>query len=659
VYRVVYHGRRASGKDSSADLAASMPRMSALSSRPLLVFGLLIALGIGVWAAATLLIEPDPTFVSERACAEGSGFNCVTIRVPRDHADPDGPTWEVVFAIQRAQSGTRDGVIVIATGGPGSSGIAVADDYASYFDAAVPEHYDLVFFDQRGVGRSHPLQCPEAALAWYATDVLPTASDQEAEAFAAVAETFAADCVAETGVDSADLPFYATAQSTEDLEVFLNWLGTEQVDLYGESYGTQYVQVFAAAHPERVDALFIDGPVDMTIAGTDYHAEAAGAYGDTLAMVLDACTAAPACAADTEGGDALAAYDDLVAQLADGPASFDFVTDDGTVEERELTLADLETAAADNATPEFWRMLLQRAIAHASRGDLLPLARLDYLALDQDPETLDAIPDPGWSDALYYAVDCADYAFGTGSADERAEAYLADGESAGVADLRLGSVYYGNLPCAYWPVHGPEERPAYLEDTPYPVFVLTATADPATPYAGAERIYERLEDGYFIVQPDGPHVIALRGHACPDDILTRYLLEGELPERETTCHNPGIDPYVPIPAADVGDYDSTLDALTAVDDQVNNDPDYWDWDFAKPLVVGCLFGGTIRYEATDTGSDVTLDACAYSRGLALTGNAVIDDEKGTFSLDAHTDDGADLTYRRGSDGERTATGDLP
>jgi pimeloyl-ACP methyl ester carboxylesterase len=564
----------------------------------------------------------------------------------------------VAFAIQRALSGTRDGVLVIATGGPGSSGIAVADDYASYLDPAVPERYDIVMFDQRGIGRSRPLQCPDAALAWYTAEIMPTASGEDAEAYTVVAETFATDCLSETGVDPADLPFYATAQSAEDLEVFLTWLGADQVVLYGESYGTQYGQVFAAAHPERMSALMIDGPIDLTLQGTDYHLESAEAYGHTLAFVLEACTDDPACAADVEGGDALDAYDALVEDLGSGPVPFAFVTDAGTDEERALSLVDLETAVADNVTPEYWRMLLQRAVAHASRGELLPLARLGYLALDQDPESLEPVPDPTWSDALYYAVDCADYAFGTGSAEERAAAYLADGEAAGVDDIRLGSVYYGNLPCAYWPVHGPEERPPYLTDTPFPVFVLAATADPATPYAGAERIVDQLEDPYFLVQPDGPHIIALRGYACPDDILTAFLLEGELPARDTTCDNPAIDPYVPIPASDVADYDSVLDALTAVDDQVNNDPDFWDWDLAQPLVVGCLHGGTVRYEATDVGYDVTFDACAYSRGLALTGEAVIDDEAGTFSLAARTDAG-ELTYERDAAGERTATGELP
>lgn len=635
-----------------------MPPMSALSSRPLLVFGLVVAVGIAVWVAATILIKPNPVFVSEKPCPD-SGFNCVTIKVPRDHFASGGPTWEVSFAIQRALSGTREGVIVIATGGPGSSGIAVADDYTSYFDPEIPQRYDIVFFDQRGIGRSRPLQCPEAAVAWYSSPVVPTTSEADAEAFAGETESFVSDCLAETGVDEADLPYFATEQATEDLEVFLEWMEADQIDLYGESYGTQYAQVFAAAHPERIHSLLLDGSVDMTVDGTDYHVEATHAHADTLAMILDLCWQDSVCQADFGGEDPLDSYDALVSELQRGPMTYDFVTDEGDVETREFSWADLETATADNVTPTYWRMLLQRALAQASRGELLPLARLDYLALGQNADTLTTIPDPTWSDALYYAVDCADYAFGSGSSADRAEEYLAAGDEAGVAELRLGSVYYGNLPCAYWPVHGPTERPAYLTDTPYPVFVLASTADPATPYAGSERIVAELEDPYFIVQPGGPHVIYLRGNPCPDDLIAAFLLEGTLPERETTCNLPAVEPYVPIPALDVADYDSTVDALSAVDDEINNNADFWDWDLSKPLTYGCQYGGTISYRVNAEGYDVALDGCAFSRGLDLTGAAVINDSKSTFSLTAETNAGEELTYERDSEGERTATGDLP
>ncbi len=636
-----------------------MPRMSALSSRPLLVFGLLVALGIGVWALATLLIERDPTFVRERGCPD-SGFSCVTLNVPRDHADAGGETWEVTFAIQRALSGTRDGVLVYATGGPGTSGIAVADDYTTYFDPEVPERYDIIFFDQRGIGLSQPLQCPAASLAWYTTPEIPTGTAAEAEAFRGATEAYVADCVAEAGVDPDDLDLYSTAQAVEDLEAFLGWHGAEEVVLFGESYGTQYVQAFAAAHPERVAALFIDGPVDLTVDGPDYYVESTEAAGAVLADVLDTCTAGPVCSSDVEGGDALDAYDRLAEALRDGPMSFDFVTASGDVERREFGLNDLEIAASSYLSPSTDRMFLQRAMAQASRGQLLPMARLLYGALGQDPETLKALIDPTWSDALYFAVDCGDYAFGSGTADQRADAYFAAGAAAGVDGMRLGSGYFLDLPCAYWPSHGPETRPAYLGDTPYPVFILGATWDPYTPYANAQRLAAHLDNSYLITQPGGPHVISYRGEACPDELLDAYLLSGTLPDsREVECEFIGVDPYVPIPAASVDDYPSTLDALGAVDDEIHTSPDWWYWDGQSPLTYGCHYGGTITYESNDVGYAVALDHCAFSEGLALTGDAIINDDEGTFSLTAQTDAGGELTYGRDAAGERTASGDLP
>ena len=54
------------------------------------------------------------------------------------------------------------------TGGPGTSGIAAADGYTAAFDPRIVEDYDIVFLDQRGIGRSRALQCPDAALAFYA-----------------------------------------------------------------------------------------------------------------------------------------------------------------------------------------------------------------------------------------------------------------------------------------------------------------------------------------------------------------------------------------------------------------------------------------------------------------------------------------------------------
>ncbi len=151
---------------------------AALSRRPLVLFGLLVVAGIAVWAAATVLIEPDHTFVSEKSCPN-SAFSCVILNVPRDHFGGDGTEWQVTFALQPAEVSPRKGVIVIAVGGPGQAGVPSADSYTDYFPAEVTAAYDIVFFDQRGVGTSQALQCPNAALAWYAVDDSPTGSDAD------------------------------------------------------------------------------------------------------------------------------------------------------------------------------------------------------------------------------------------------------------------------------------------------------------------------------------------------------------------------------------------------------------------------------------------------------------------------------------------------
>jgi pimeloyl-ACP methyl ester carboxylesterase len=632
--------------------------------RALVAIGLVAAAAVAIfvaltWPRATPSVAV-PTVIRQEPCPE-SRFTCITLRVPRDHFGPaGGPTFDVTFGLLRATESPRKGVWVTITGGPGTAGLSSGDSYLDAFDPRISEQYDIVFLDQRGVGLSEPLQCPNAAVAFYTTPAIPTSSAADAEAFAAAASRFADDCVTESGVDPSDLPYFSTRQAVEDLEAFRVWLKADKIDLYGESYGTQYVQTYAAAHPDRLHSLFIDGAVDLTLSGVDFYAESARAYDEALALTLDRCTDDPGCRADVGGGDALSTYDALAARLRDQPMQYNFVDADGEVQQRDFSLGDLETAAAGYITSTFDRMLLQRAIAQASRGKLLPLARLAYLALGQDPESLDAIPDPTYSDALYYAVECMDYAFGSGAAPQRADAFLAAGAAARVADHRLGSVFYGDLPCAYWLTHpADEDRPPYLGNTGYPVFVLTSTTDPATPHAGALRIYDQLDDGYLITTPGGPHVIFGRGEPCPDELVAAFLVEGELPaDRSTECPFLGTDPYAPIPAASVGDYEITVAAMTAIDHEIYYSGDWWEWDGSEVLTFGCLHGGAISYEASAQGYVVALIDCAFSAGLPLTGEGSINDD-GSFSLSVSTIGDEALTYDRDPDGVQSATGTLP
>lgn len=339
------------------------------------------------------------------------------------------------------------------------------------------------------------------------------------------------------------------------------------------------------------------------------------------------------------GGNELTAYEALARQLAQGPMSYTFTKKDGSRETRQFTLTDLQTAAVDSMSSEGDRELFQRAMVPASRGQVWWLARLLYGGLGQDPDTLAAIPDPSYADALYYAVECVDYNYfpDAGDATARADAYLAYGGVQGLNQSDMASDYYGDLPCVYWPVQpGPDPRPVPVADAPYPMVVLGATLDPSTPFPNAQRIVARRPSAagtWLIYQPGGPHIIYGRGNACPDNLVTRILVQGAFPTNHTTvCPGDVASDYTHVPDASARDEGGTLNVMKAVDDEVNAGVDYQYWDGSSPLAYGCPFGGTISYTPSKVGSALKLEQCAFFDGVQATGNGLIDDNAGTFAL---------------------------
>jgi pimeloyl-ACP methyl ester carboxylesterase len=579
-----------------------------------------------------------------------SSFTCVTLKVPLDYNHPaNGKTTDVVFAVLPA-TGERKGMFVTATGGPGIAGTLSADSYTSYFDARIPENFDIVFFDQRGTGSSGGLQCAKAAAAYYQTETDPTTAAGKA-AITNSAQKFAQDCVSEMG-NPESLPFLGTSQAVEDLETFRQVMGDEKFWLYGESYGTQYAQSYAAAHPDRLAGLILDGTVDLTLTGLEFMSQQATAYDNTLLESLKACNADQACA-DQMGGDAVAAYDKLAAQLKKSPQAFNFPLPSGGTARRTFTSADLETAVSNNLYTEAGRMLALRALAgYARDNSLAPMARLLYDALGLDPETLEAIPDPSYSDAVYYAVECQDYFYGS------AQDYLGAGELA--PQKYFTSIFYGDLPCSFWPnTSTSPTRPAPLVNTGVPTLVLGATADPATPVSNGENVFKRLADGYLITTQGGAHIIFGRGNACPDDSVTAFLVEGKSPpQRESTCDGVVADAYVPIAPGNAAEFENPLLALDSAFNEIYYIPEYYYWDSATPTSLGCTFGGTLAFEPSDNGHTFTLTNCAFSKGFIMTGMGEYNSGTELYSLDVTVSgiSQGTLKYELQSDGTIHVTG---
>jgi pimeloyl-ACP methyl ester carboxylesterase len=589
----------------------------------------------------------------------GSRFTCITLTLPSDHfvaAGPVSQTIDVVFAVLPA-SGIRKGMFVVAVGGPGSSGVALADSYTSAFDPTIAENFDLVFFDQRGTGLSAGINCPNGTATYYQSEASASTSEMAARTIAAARE-FANRCIAEIG--GADkVSHLDTHQAAEDLESFRQAMGIDKFWIYGESYGTQLAQVYAASYASHLAGMVLDGTVDLTLSGADFAKGSAQAFDDVLVQTLTSCNTNAACAKDT-GGDAVKAYDTLLARLAAGPITATFPLPSGRMVARPFNRGELDTAVSGYLNRPDNRMLLQRALAAAAHDDLVPLTRLLYLSASLNEETLQAIPDPMYSDAAYYAVTCSDYSYFNGTPEQRAQAYIDSARSLNITAPRLSSVYFGDLPCVFWPgVPNTESRAVPLKAQGVPTLVLGATADPLTPIANGESVYRNLKDGYMITTRGGAHVTFGRGDACPDKIVVAFLVKNERPpHREIQCEGTFATDYIPIAPQSVQSFATPLDTMQSLRDELMNLPEYANWDGAMPLKVGCSRGGTLSVGHKSITDTFSLQACAFTSGFSATGSGTYDNDAQIFKLEVNVSGSASgkLSYIRDTNGLATLTG---
>lgn len=604
-------------------------------------------------------------------CEENPDFTCVKIRVPLDHFDAaNTETLEVVFAVYPA-SGERYGMYVQAfPGGPGGEGVSSAG--LRWFSDAILEHYDIVYFDQRGLGLSHPLACPTS----YAKNFLGylTEVDQgglegydlpeEQEAAVQDARTFVEECVTEIGPDAAKLRFFSTDQVAEDLETFRQIIGDEKFYLYGVSYGTSVAQRYAAAHPDHLAGLVLDGTLDLTLTGEESAVSQEKAFDKVLVAVLKACDEDEACAAEL-GGNALKVYDDLAAKISKSPIAYEFPLPSGEKVKRTFTFNQLEFTTAYQMYSLSGRMLFLRALAAAKEGDMVPLARLLYQQGTIDPATFEYIGDPTFSDTMFYSVLCTDDSFFSGSPEERIEKTIEAGQASNGTVPRLdGSVYTG-LTCAWWP-----SAPAEVVKTPpltaegVPTFVLNATLDPATPFEEGKAVFERLANGYHLYVEGGRHSIYGWGYDCPDQYITDFLVDGKLPDQhEIVCEDWGnavVREYEPRIQPKASAYANPLEIMSAIDTEISYLPEYFYGYFEEDVSVGCPQGGSFTFGPSDAGETYTFENCAFTQGFAMTGSGSYDYENGLFTLEVKVsgDKSGTLTYTRNdNDGSLSVSGE--
>jgi len=589
--------------------------------RPLLLITALLVAALLPGAASASTTSTLKT-LGGKACTTYSEFTCVKISVPLNHFDAtDARRIKVAFAVRPANK-TSHGLFVVATGGPGSSGILSADSYLSGYSTAMLDRYDIVFFDQRGIGRSGGLTCPDAT----------AASRTDTQELQESTVTFVGACTAELKSTTL-LPYVGTNQAVEDLAAFRERLGSPNIRIYGESYGTQYAQTYAAAHPEGLKGVIIDGVVDLTLTGPQFWSSAARQFESVLNTTLAVCDNRPHCKHDAKGNLGTV-FDKLEARLELAPIPVSFPLANGKRAKRELSGSLFQAAISGELYGTNGRMMLTRALTAVAQGDLVPLLRLAYQDAMLDPQTLKPMVDSSWSDAMYYGVDCRDYHYYDGTQQQRSDAYLAQADQVGASLPRIGgSVFASDYTCIWWPgTQPPSARPAPLINPGIPTFVIVATADPITPATQGRAVYSRLDDGYLITTQGGPHVTFGRGNPCPDDLILNFLETGRRPvKRATVCPGSVVGGYLALPPARARSFASLSDAMVSFQKQFSHIPEYWYWSGQEAQATACPVAGTMRFRATDSGYAITYDGCSFTRGVAISGTGR-DTDEGRFSV---------------------------
>ncbi|GAA1904246.1 alpha/beta hydrolase [Streptomyces sodiiphilus] len=462
----------------------------------------------------------EPGVLQGGGPAPGDRWQCASLTVPVDYADPGGETLEIAVIRTRSTGGDRDriGSLVFNFGGPGGSGVArlprLADRYRT-----LQAGFDLVSFDPRGVGESAGVQClepPEIEAAGQSVDSTPD-TPEEIRALLTAKRTYAEGCSANAGPL---LPHLTTAGTARDMDLLRQALGDGQLNYFGSSYGTKLGGVYAHLFPERVGRMVFDAVVDPTRDVVDRALGQAEGFQLALDNYLTHCAGQPECPVGRSVTEGRRAVGDLLTELDGRP-----LPGDG---ERLLTQSLAVTGVVSALYSERSWAHLTQALESALSGDGGPL-----LAMADGYNGRS--PDGRYNNlhAANTAINCADFASRPDVATVREHRAAFEEVSPVFGEFLV----WGLLGCSHWPVTGERDQPRVHAAGARPILLIGTTGDPATPYAGAERMREELGEGVGVLLTlEGEGHGAYQGGAdCVGRAVDGHLLSGAVPPDGLVC----------------------------------------------------------------------------------------------------------------------------
>ncbi len=450
-----------------------------------------------VAAAAALGAAPAQAsaHISFGRCPRDNALACGRLTVPLDPGAPGSGTVSLAIRRRRAPLGAARSAVIALAGGPGQAAIPFTSDFIETLGPLL-DRRDLIVFDQRGTGRSHPLACPALR------------SEGGGPIAGAVAE-----CARQIGPSRR---FYTTPYSVADIEAIRIAGNYSKLVLYGTSYGTKVALQYAQAHPSHVEALILDSVVAPNGPGAFQLSTFAAIPG-----VLRRLCALRQCAHITR--NPVASLRGLLARIARRPLYGRAIGGHGRPHRVNITAGGLFELLLEGDLDPILRSEMPAALASAARGQPAMLARMLARMQSAGEGDLGEIDTP-----LYYTTTCEETLFPwlrSSTPKQRlaeAAAKLASLPHGAFAPFSARQVLgeSGIGECAAWPYSTPAPPISSGPLPAVPTLILSGAEDLRTPTFDARRVAARIPGSHLVVVPNTGHdVLGTEPGSCGQEAL--------------------------------------------------------------------------------------------------------------------------------------------
>jgi pimeloyl-ACP methyl ester carboxylesterase len=214
---------------------------------------LALAVAGTVWPAVASAAAAEPLSSCRLRGVEYAAL-CGSVQRPLDPGQPTATQIRVHYAVLPALArNKRPDPVFFFAGGPGQSAIEIAPQVAAML-GRFANRRDIVLIDQRGTGRSAPLNCEADDPALPLVELF--APERQRERMAA--------CLVQLKtLPYGDLRFFTTTLAMQDADAVRSALGAERINILGGSYGTRAVLEYQRQFPQHVRR----GPAGHGVAG--------------------------------------------------------------------------------------------------------------------------------------------------------------------------------------------------------------------------------------------------------------------------------------------------------------------------------------------------------------------------------------------------------